>query len=68
MILKWLRASAVLLGAIGFASITQAAPVLLLSASATARVEMVGPVFTNSAESKGFWGWLMRTSTAGLLW
>jgi hypothetical protein len=47
---------------------TQAAPVLLVSASATARVEMVGPVDTNNADSNGFWIWLIMTSTAGLLW
>src|SRR5438067_9263174 len=35
MFLKWLRASAVMLGAIGFASFTQAAPVALVGVDAS---------------------------------
>jgi len=52
----------------GSSATTQAWPVLLVSAIATARAPMVGPVERKSADSSAFTVWVMSTSTAGLLW
>jgi hypothetical protein len=52
----------------GSSATTQAAPVLLKSASAAARVEMVGPVERTNPDNNGCCVWLILTETAGLLW